>query len=87
MPLTCRDTHTELSGIGRKLIRGRLLACIVIIMLHHLSAKDDIVSVVPLWRWMGRIVPGSKAWRNLGFAFALLYAQMSTGSRLFLYIT
>ena len=41
MPLTCRDDHAELCGTGCKLIRGGLLACIVIIMLHHLSAKED----------------------------------------------
>ena len=41
MPLTYRDAHAYLGGIGRKLIRGCLLACIVIIMLHYFSAKDD----------------------------------------------
>ena len=41
MPLTYRDAHAYLGGIGRKLVRGSLLACIAIIMLHHFSAKDD----------------------------------------------
>ena len=41
MPLTYRDTHAYSGGIGCKLIRGCLLACIVIIMLHYFSAKDD----------------------------------------------
>ena len=41
MPLTCGDTHAYLGGIGRKLIRGCLLTCIVIIVLHNFSAKDD----------------------------------------------
>ena len=41
MPLTYWDAHTYLGGIGRKLIRSCLLACIVIIVLHYFSAKDD----------------------------------------------
>ena len=41
MPLTNGDALTYLGGIGRKLIRGRLLAGIVIIMLHYISAEDD----------------------------------------------
>lgn len=41
MPLTYRDAHAYLGGIGRKLKGGCLIACIVIIMLHYFSAKDD----------------------------------------------
>ena len=41
VPLAYRDAHAYLGGIGRKLIRGCFLACIVIIMLHYFSAKDD----------------------------------------------
>ena len=41
MPLAYRDAHAYLGGIGRKLKGGCLLACIVIIMLHYFSAKDD----------------------------------------------
>lgn len=41
MPLTYRNDHAYFGGIGRKLIRGCLLACIVIIVLHYFSAKDD----------------------------------------------
>ena len=41
MPLAYRDAHAYLGGIGRKLIRCCLLACIVIIVLHYFSAKDD----------------------------------------------
>ena len=36
-----RDAHAYLGGIGCKLKGGCLLACIVIIMLHYFSAKDD----------------------------------------------
>ena len=41
MPLTYRDAHAYLGGIGRKLKGRCLLACIVIIVLHYFSAKDD----------------------------------------------
>ena len=41
MSLTYWDAQAYLGGIGRKLVRGSLLACIAIIMLHHFSAKDD----------------------------------------------
>ena len=41
MPLTYRDAHAYLGGIGRKLKGGCLLACIVIIVLYYFSAKDD----------------------------------------------
>lgn len=41
MPLTYRDAHSYLGGIGRKLKGSCLLACIVIIVLHHFFAKDD----------------------------------------------
>ena len=41
MPLTYRDAHAYLGGIGRKFVRGGFLACIVIIVLHYFSAKDD----------------------------------------------
>lgn len=41
MPLAYRDAHTYLGGIGRKLIRGGLIAIVVIIVLHYFSAKDD----------------------------------------------
>ena len=41
MPLTYRNAHAYLGGIGRKLKGGCLLTCIVIIMLHNFSAKDD----------------------------------------------
>ena len=41
MPLTYRNAHAYLGGIGSKLKRGCLLACIVIIVLHYFSAKDD----------------------------------------------
>ena len=36
-----RDAHAYLGGIGRKLIRGCLIAIVVIIVLHNFSAKDD----------------------------------------------
>ena len=36
-----RDAHAYLGGIGRKLIRGCLIAIVVIIVLHYSSAKDD----------------------------------------------
>lgn len=41
MPLVYRDVHAYLGGIESKLIRDRLLAGIVIIMLHYFSAEDD----------------------------------------------
>ena len=41
MPLTYRNAHAYLGVIECKLIRGGLLACIDIIMLHYFSAKDD----------------------------------------------
>ena len=41
MPLTYRNTHAYLGGIGCKLIRGCLIAIVVIIVLHYFSAKDD----------------------------------------------
>ena len=39
MPLTYRDAHAYLGGIGRKLKRGGLIAIVVIIVLHY--TKDD----------------------------------------------
>ena len=41
MPLTYWDAHAYLGGIRRKLIRGCLIAIVVIIVLHYFSAKDD----------------------------------------------
>ena len=41
MSLTYWDAQAYLGGIGRKLVRGCLLICIVKIILHYFSAKDD----------------------------------------------
>ena len=41
MPLTYRNAHAYLGGIGCKLKGGCLLAYIVIIVLHYFSAKED----------------------------------------------
>ena len=41
MLLAYRDAHAYLGGIRRKLVRGGLIAIVVIIVLHYFSAKDD----------------------------------------------
>ena len=41
MPLTYRNAHAYLGGIGCKFIRGCLIAIVVIIVLHYFPAKDD----------------------------------------------
>ena len=41
MPLTYRDAHAYLGGTRGEFEGGCLLACIVIIVLHYFSAKDD----------------------------------------------